>query len=51
MPIPKKKQKLYSKVIGHMLNLGKSKETAKAIAEAAVKPGHQRAAAKRRKKR
>ena len=42
MPIPKDKQKLYGKVIGHMINSGKSQDEAKAIAEAAVKGGHQR---------
>lgn len=42
MPIPKDKQNLYGKVIGHNLNQGKSKQEAKEIAEAAVKPGHQR---------
>ena len=42
MPIPKGKQKLYSKVIGHMINSGKSQGEAKAIAEAAVRPGYQR---------
>lgn len=42
MPIPKKKQKLYGKILGHMLNLGKGKAQAKSIAEAAIKPGHQR---------
>lgn len=44
MPVPKDKAPLYAKVIGHMINLGKSQETAKAIADAAVKPGHQRTA-------
>jgi hypothetical protein len=42
MPIPKNKQKLYGKVIGFNLNRGKPYEEAKSIAEAAVKPGHQR---------
>lgn len=50
MPIPKDKQKLYAKVIGHMINIGKSPSTAKNIAEAAVKPGHQRTAGGNRKK-
>lgn len=41
MPISKSQASLYGKVIGKMLNSGKSKQEAKAIAEAAVRPGHQ----------
>lgn len=37
MPVPKKKQKLYGKVIGHMINTGKSQAEAKNIADKAVK--------------
>lgn len=37
MPIPKAKQALYGKILGHMLNIGKGKKKAKKIAEEAVK--------------
>jgi len=37
MPVPKGKQELYGKVVGHMINLGKSTEAAKDIADKAVK--------------
>jgi hypothetical protein len=36
MPVPRKKRKLYSKVVGHMQNLGKSLDAAKDIADRAV---------------
>jgi hypothetical protein len=39
MPVPKKKQKLYGKVVGHMINSGKSLEEAKDIADKAVHVG------------
>ncbi len=37
MPVPKKKQKLYGKIAGHMQNLGKSLPEAKDIADRAIK--------------
>jgi hypothetical protein len=37
MPVPKKKQKLYGKVVGHMQNVGYGYEEAKDIADRAVK--------------
>jgi len=37
MPVPKKKQELYGKIVGHMQNLGKSLEEAKNIADRAIK--------------
>lgn len=49
MPIPKGKAKLYGKILGHNLNLGKSRAEAKSIAEAAVRPGHQRTGKKKKK--
>ena len=36
MPVPPGKEDLYGKVVGHMLNMGKSHEEAKAIADRAV---------------
>lgn len=42
MPVPKDKQKLYGKIVGFNINHGKSAEEAKKIADAAIKPGHQR---------
>ena len=36
MPVPKDKQKLYGKIIGRMINLGKGKKKAKEIADKAV---------------
>lgn len=39
MPVPKKKQELYGKVIGHLINVGYSKEEAKGKADKAVKNG------------
>jgi hypothetical protein len=36
MPIPKDKQKLYGKIIGRMINLGKGKKKVKKIADRAV---------------
>lgn len=39
LPIPKEKQKLYGKILGHMLNLGKGKKKAKKIADKAVDAG------------
>lgn len=37
MPVPKKKQKLYGKIAGHMQNVGYGYEEAKDIADRAVK--------------
>lgn len=37
MPVPKGKKKAYGVIIGAMLNKGKSKKAAKAIAEKAMK--------------
>jgi hypothetical protein len=37
MPVPKSKQKLYGKVVGHMQNVGYGYEEAKDIADRAVK--------------
>ena len=42
MPVPKAQRELYGKIVGHMINSGKSLATAKKIADAAIKPGHQR---------
>lgn len=42
MPVPKKQRELYGKIVGHMINQGKSPAEAKNIADAAIKPGHQR---------
>lgn len=36
MPVPKGKQDLYGKIVGHMQNLGKSREESKDIADRAV---------------
>ena len=36
MPVPKNKQKLYGKVVGHMQNLEKSFEESKNIADKAI---------------
>lgn len=37
MPVPKDKQELYGKIVGHMINKGKTLEEAKKIADKAVK--------------
>lgn len=37
MPIPKQKQELYGKVVGHNINTGHSLKEAKSIADKAVK--------------
>jgi hypothetical protein len=37
MPVPKGKQKLYGKIVGHLQNLGIGKEEAKDKADSAVK--------------
>lgn len=49
MPIPPGKAKLYGKILGKNINLGKSPAQAKAIAEAAIKPGKQRKPKKKNK--
>jgi hypothetical protein len=52
MPIPKQYEELYGKIIGHMINIGKSHEEAKAIAEKAIadKSGNMIPKAKKKKK-
>lgn len=37
MPVPKGKQKLYGKIVGHLQNLGIGREEAKDKADSAVK--------------
>ncbi len=37
MPVPKDKQALYGKIVGHMMNKGKSLDEAKDIADRAIK--------------
>lgn len=37
MPVPKGKQKIYGRILGRMINSGKSKDEAKDIADRAVK--------------
>jgi len=37
MPVPKGKEEMYGKVLGHNRNMGKSMEESKAIADRAVK--------------
>ena len=37
MPVPKDKQELFGKVVGRMINEGKSQEEAKNIADRAVR--------------
>jgi len=38
MPVPKDKQTLYGKIVGHLQNLGFSNATAKTKADKAIKP-------------
>lgn len=37
MPVPKKKQTLYGKIVGHLINSGYSPEAAKNKADKAIK--------------
>ena len=37
MPVPKRKRKLYSKIVGHLQNLGFTNKTAKKKADKAVR--------------
>jgi hypothetical protein len=39
MPVPKGKQKLYGKIVGHLQNIGISREAAKDKADSAVRSG------------